>query len=304
MAALRVRVFGKLHMQNGEASVSAFPTRRVEELFGYLLLNQGARHPREKLVDTLWPDIALSNGRASLSTALWRLRGVFNKLGMPADELLTSTRDWISFDPPLSVELDLAEFEQHLATAKSADEVRPREQAYRDAIALYNGQFCEGIYAEWCLLAREQLERHYLHAQGQVMGGLIQRQEYEEAIIIGQEILVHDPLREEVHRAVMRCFWNMGQRARAVRQFQRCARLLQTELQILPMPETISLFRQIVEYLFDALRLDGREAGPYNQELKAAFQTFLAAAEELDSLLDLVEQVQDTPVTVGLAAGQ
>ena len=118
MAALRVSVFGTLQMRNGEASVSAFPTRRVEELFGYLLLNQGARHPREKLVDTLWPDIALSNGRASLSTALWRLRGVFNKLGMPADEVLNSNRDWISFDPPLSVELDLAEFEQHLAVAE------------------------------------------------------------------------------------------------------------------------------------------------------------------------------------------
>ena len=249
---------------------------------------------RSDVVDTLWPDIALSNGRASLSTALWRLRGVFNKLGMPADEVLKSNRDWISFDPPQSVELDLTEFERHLAAAEAADDMMLREHAYRAAIALYRGHFCEGIYAEWCLLAREQLERHYLHAQGQVMGGLIQRQEYEEAIFIGQDILVHDPLREEVHRAVMRCFWNLGQRARAVRQFQRCARLLQTELQILPMPETISLFRQIVEDRFEELRVDGREAGPYNQELKAAFNTFLAAAEDLDSLLDLVEHVEYT----------
>ncbi len=298
MAALRVRVFGKLHMQNGETSLSTFPTRRVEELFGYLLLNQGAQLPREKLVDTLWPDLEFSNGRANLSTALWRLRGVFNKVGMPADEILKSTRDWISFDPPFSVGLDLAEFKHHLATAESAEDIRSREQAYRAATALYAGHFCEGIYAEWCLLAREQLERQYLHAQGQVMGGLIQLREYEEAIIIGQDILLHDPLREEVHRAVMGCFWNLGQRARAVRQFQRCARLLQTELQILPMQETINLYRQIVEDRFDTLRLDGRESGPYNQELKAAFQTFLMAAEDLDTLLDLVERVEKTPVTV------
>ena len=298
MAALRVRVFGKLHMQNGEASISTFPTRRVEELFGYLLLNQGAQLQREKLIDTLWPDLGLSNGRANLSTALWRLRGVFDKVGMPADEVLKGTRDWISFDPPFSVELDLAEFKQHLAAAEAADDLRPREQAYRAATTLYKGQFCEGIYAEWCLMAREQLERQYLHAQGQVMGGLIQLQEYEEAIIIGHDILLHDPLREEVHRAVMRCFWNLGQRARAVRQFQRCARLLQTELQILPMPETINLFREIVEDRLDTLRLDGRESGPYNQELKAAFQTFLMAAEDLDTLLDLVDRVEKTPVTV------
>lgn len=298
MATLRVRVFGKLHIQNGEASVSTFPTRRVEELFGYLLLNQGVQLPREKLVDTLWPDLELSNGRANLSTALWRLRGVFNKLGVPADEVLKSTRDWITFDPPFSVELDLKEFQRHLAAAESAADPRPRQQAFHAATSLYRGQFCEGIYAEWCLLAREQLERQYLHAQGQMMGGLIQHQEYEEAILVGQDILSHDPLREEVHRAIMRCFWNLGQRARAVRQFQRCARLLQTELQILPMPETIQLFREIVEDRFDNLRLDGRGSGPYNHELKAAFQAFMTAAEGLDELLDLVEKVEKVPVTI------
>jgi len=298
MAALRVRVFGKLQLQNGEALVSTFPTRRVEELLSYLLLHQGARHPREKLVDTLWPEIELRNGRASLSTALWRLRTVFAKLGLPADEYLKSTRDWISFDPPQGIDCDLLLFQQHLATAEATPEEKPREQAYRAAIALYDGRFCEGLYAEWCLLAREQVERQYLRALGQLMAGLIQNQAYQEAIIIGQEILLRDPLREEVHRAVMHCFWNMGQRARAVRQFQRCARLLQTELQILPMPETIALFRQMVEDRFDDLPIDGRGTGPYNHELKVAFQAFLVAAEDLDTLLELAEHVQEVPVTV------
>lgn len=298
MAALRVRVFGKLRLQNGEASVSSFPTRRVEELLGYLLLHQGAQHPREQLIDTLWPDMALSNGRASLSTALWRLRNVFNQLGMPADEALQSTRDWVSFDPPQTMELDLVTFQQHLSSAEAASDSKLREESYRAAIALYEGFFCEGIYAEWCLLAREQFERRYLGALGQLMAGLIEGQDYKEAVVLGQEILARDPLREEVHRAVMFCFWKMGQRARAVRQFQRCSRLLQTELQILPMAETIDLFRQIVEERFDAQFVDGREAIPYNPELQAAFQAFVEAAADLDNMLDLVEQDQEEPVTV------
>ena len=80
MANLQVRVFGKLRLQAGQCRVETFPTRRAEELLAYLLIHQRARHSREKLVDTLWPDVPLSNGRASLSTTLWRLRSVFDRL--------------------------------------------------------------------------------------------------------------------------------------------------------------------------------------------------------------------------------
>ncbi len=298
MEALRVRVFGKLHLQKGETHISTFPTRRVEELLGYLLLHQGVRHPREKLVDTLWPDFPLSNGRASLSTALWRLRKVFTQLNLPADKYVQSSRDWIAFDPPEAIEMDLRSFQSYLAEAERAKEEWSCERAYRAAIALYHGQLCEGVYSEWCLLAREQIERHYLRALGRVMSGHIQRQEFEEAIILGKEILQRDPLREEVHRALMRCYWKMGQRPRAVRQFQQCARLLQAELQILPMPETIHLFKRIVEDRLDHIYIDGRDSTPYTQELQAAFHAFLAAAGELDAVLDLVEQNQEAPLTV------
>lgn len=298
MAALRVRVFGKLHLQYGETLVSTFPTRRVEELLGYLLLHQGVQHPREKLVDTLWPDVALSNGRASLSTALWRLRKVIGQLGLPPDDILQSTRDWVAFTTPESTELDLLAFRQLLKQAESKKDILDSEREYRKAIEIYKGQFCEGLYAEWCLLAREQFERYYLRALGQIMFLHMHRREFEEAVVLGRDILNRDPLREEVHRALMRCFWKMGQRPRAVRQFQRCARLLQAELQILPMPETIHLFRHIVEDRLEAFYVEGLDAGPYNKELRLAFNNFLAAADELDALLEVAEKRQEEPVTV------
>lgn len=290
MADLQVRVFGKLRLQSGQVRVETFPTRRAEELLAYLLIHQRARHSREKLVDTLWPGATLSNGRASLSTTLWRLRSVFDRLQLPPADYLQASRDWISLEPSSALESDHSAFEREVLAAERAVDEADRRRRLRRAVKLYRGPFCEGIYAEWCLRERERLERLYLRALGQLMAEHIGQGRYQEAIVAGQSILDRDPLREEVHRALMRCYWKQGQRAAAARQFQLCANLLQQELQILPMPETITLYRDIVEERLD--QLAPGFALPQELELRAAFDNFLNAAEQLNAALDAAE----TPV--------
>jgi DNA-binding SARP family transcriptional activator len=245
------------------------------------------------LVDTLWPDAGISNGRASLSTTLWRLRGVFDRLQVPASDYLHSDRDWISLEPAAALNCDHSDFEQQMLTAERASGDEARQKQFLLASELYRGSFCEGIYAEWCLRERERLERLYLRAQGQLMAGYMRQKRYQEAIDAGQRVLDKDPLREEVHRALMRCYWKLGRRTAAAKQFQRCANLLQQELQILPMPETIALYRGIVEE-----RLQELGAGyvtPGELELQVAYDKFLDAAEQLNSALDTAEVSRREP---------
>lgn len=291
MASLQVHVFGKLRLQHGEARVEAFPTRRVEELLGFLIVRPYTRLTREKLIDTLWPDIPLRNGRASLSTALWRLRKVFDRLKLPAGDFLITNRDWIRFEPSDAYILDLAEFNQHIGEAEQFEDGQKREMALRSAIKLYRGSFCEGIYSEWCLIERERLERSYLRAMGQLMDLLMQRQGFEEAARIGQDILLCDPLREEVHRAVMHCYWKLGRRSKAVGQFQLCARALQAELRILPLPETIALYQEIVNERLVELRINGRGSAISDYGIDKAYEAFLKSVEDLNSLLEKAEEL-------------
>lgn len=297
MTSLQVHVFGKLRLQHGEARVETFPTRRVEELLGFLVVSPHTRHTREKLIDTLWPDIPLRNGRASLSTALWRLRNVFDRLNLPSDDFLITNRDWIRFEPSETVTLDSAKFEQFIGDAERAEDGQKKESALRSAIELYRGSFCEGIYAEWCLLERERLERSYLWAMGQLIVLLMQCQAFEEAARIGQEILQCDLLREEVHRAVMHCYWQLGRRTKAIGQFQLCARALQAELRILPMPETIALYQKIVNERLGELRINGRGPALYKKEIDEAYEAFLQAVEDLNALLDKAEKLPEERVT-------
>jgi DNA-binding SARP family transcriptional activator len=93
----------------------------------------------------------------------------------------------------------------------------------------------------------------------------------------GQLILRHDPLREEIHRQIMRLHWRAGERDRAVRQYHLCREVLAAELGIPPMPETEALFAQIVA--------GAEEVDPPGQP-PAAPPTSASLQEALNSIAD------------------
>jgi DNA-binding SARP family transcriptional activator len=68
----------------------------------------------------------------------------------------------------------------------------------------------------------------------------------ESGIGAGLRLLRQDPLREDVHRYVMRLYASAGQRQLAIRQYDYCRDLLASELDISPMPETEALHQQIL----------------------------------------------------------
>ncbi|MCB1575637.1 MAG: hypothetical protein KDI80_16815, partial [Xanthomonadales bacterium] len=60
-----------------------------------------------------------------------------------------------------------------------------------------------------------------------------------------RELLSLDPLREASHRRLMRLHADLGERSRAIAQYQSCTQLLQSELGIAPSAETRALADEI-----------------------------------------------------------
>jgi DNA-binding SARP family transcriptional activator len=207
---------------------------------------------------------------------------------MSPENILSSSRDWISLTPEQHLLVDATEFETYLDKAENESDENKRFDHLREAVGVYKGVFCEGIYAEWCLIERERLERRYLWALGVLMADLIRKETYEEAISYGKDIVKQDPLREEVHRALMFGFWKSGDSASGIRQFQACARLMQEELGVLPLPETIDLYRRIVDDRVNAT-FDRPPRSDRHQQLKAAYDDFQSAAANLESLMTIDE---------------
>jgi DNA-binding SARP family transcriptional activator len=118
--------------------------------------------------------------------------------------------------------------------------------ALERALDLYAGDLLPGCYDEWVMPERRRLETLFVGALEWLMRDHERRGLLVSGIRAGLRLLRHDPLREDVHRYVMRLYASAGQRQLAIRQYDYCRDLLASELDISPMPETEALHRQIV----------------------------------------------------------
>ncbi len=250
MSVLHISLFGSVRIAHGGWSSEAKVTRTAQVLLAYLLLYRHRAHPREVLAGLFWGDRSENRARNCLSTALWRLRCALEPEGIPRGTyLVTTPAGEIGFNRESDHWLDVAVFEEQTDQvltkpihAVDAADVCKLEHA----LQLYDGDLLEGFYDDWALRERERLRLLYLDSLAYLMRCYKHHGVYEESLVCGRRILDHDPLREEIHREVMRLYLASGQRALAVQQYGACCEILAAELGIPPMEETQALYAQIV----------------------------------------------------------
>ena len=95
------------------------------------------------------------------------------------------------------------------------------------------------------LRERERLRSLFVQGQIHLLHHYTHRAAWEQRLACAQNILNFEPLREEIHRKMMRLYFKNGQRAQALRQYEQCREILASELDVLPMEETQILYAQI-----------------------------------------------------------
>jgi DNA-binding SARP family transcriptional activator len=162
---------------------------------------------------------------------------------------LTTPSGEIGFDFDSDHWLDIDVFEEKIkqgmarpVPAMDAADARALEEAQ----SLYTRELLEECYGEWVFRERERLNLLYLNSLARLMRYYEYHENYEQSLGCGQKILAIDPLREQVHRHIMRLYMKCGQRALAVQQYEACRAVLAEELHIPPMAETQALRDEIV----------------------------------------------------------
>ena len=295
MSQLHARGFGGLELTGNGLAIQSYPTRHVEELLGYLLLNQHQAYSRDNLIELLWPHEPSENSRGRLSTVLWRLRGIFSRLGINANSIIQTNRDHITFAPSEPLPFDVESFEHQLDLAWAAREDTAKMAALARAVDLYKGDLFTGIYGDWCLIERERLSQKHLQAQGELMHCHIHQNNFAMAIELGQSILANDPLREEVHRDLIFCYGRLGRRAEAAAQFQLCMDYLMLELKVYPMPDTVSIYQQIMTTsMSESFPVSNRDLYERANRANAAFQQ---ASNRLVKILNEIENLNSVTIS-------
>ena len=246
---VRVSLLGPLQIEIGGRPVEGLQCTKVQELLGFLLLRRDRSHSRESLAALLWEESEPGQERRRLRQTLWRLRSALAAAGEAGDTPLElAGTDWIHLRPRADLWLDVEALDR---AYQEAEEVpghrlgRDVVERIRSAIALYRGEFIEGLYCEWCLFERERLNHRYVVLLDKMMSYCLAHGECEQGIEYGGRILSEDRARECTHHALMRLYYLAGDRTAALRQYQRCVEALEEELGVAPARPIVELFEQI-----------------------------------------------------------
>lgn len=202
-------------------------------LFALLALRAGREVERAWLAVTLWPDAEEETGLYYLRRELHRLR---KALGAAGSRIQAPTSRVLLLDLD-TADLDVLEFDRLGKSREEADLIR--------AATLYRGPLLEGCGEEWALGERENRELIFLRALDQLAEISLSRGDWKGAIGTLRRIVATDPLRESVHRSLIRAYASDGDVAAARQAYRNLRLLLHRELNVAPDQETIELVAQI-----------------------------------------------------------
>jgi predicted ATPase/DNA-binding SARP family transcriptional activator/Flp pilus assembly protein TadD len=284
---LQIHLFGhlRLYVDGQAAKFAALP--KTLPLWGYLLLNRRVAIPRDSLAAVFWPDVSESEARANLRRHLHELRRVLPPAPAGHPWLLSDTFT-IQWNEAADYWLDVAEFERLCAG----------DEHLAEAVTLYTGELLPSVYDDWIFIERERLRDLFFGALGRLVQRSRSRHDLPQAIAYAQQILNHDPVREDVVRELMVLRYELGDRAGAFQEYRQFERRLQEELGVSPMPETVSLYQAIAEGQLSrsaAAAPIAARAGPATapaappNNLPAPLTSFIGRETELATLERLLE---------------
>src|SRR5690349_2480289 len=112
-ARCRIELLGGLRVLQGGRAVTRFRTEKTAALLGYLAYHLDRRHPRETLIELLWPEDDQDTSRHKLSVALSSLRQELEPPGVADGAVLVAERHSVGLSPA-AVTTDVVEFEAGL----------------------------------------------------------------------------------------------------------------------------------------------------------------------------------------------
>src|SRR5690348_6099027 len=108
--SIRIEMFGGLRIVRDAQVIARFQTQKTGALLAYLACHRDRQHPREELMELLWPDTEPTAGRNRLKQALSVLRAQLEPGDTPTGTVLRADRASVSLSAA-QVTTDVAEFE-------------------------------------------------------------------------------------------------------------------------------------------------------------------------------------------------
>lgn len=247
---LQVRMLGRFQLElNGSVlSDQANRQKKVWLLLAYMIFNRQRRLLQENYLELLQgaglEESADPAGK--LKALLYRARATLNQLEESAGhQWIIRKNATYAWNTDVPMVLDTEEFEALVRKASAAGTEEERLELYRQALALYGGDFLPRLNMEpWAMPIAAYYHQMYLDAVGEALTILEARQLWAESAALCAAALKVEPYSETLYQSLMRCRIAAGDRPGAVHAYEEMSELLFETFGVMPSDESRALYRE------------------------------------------------------------
>jgi len=240
---LQVSLLGEQAITGAGTGTRARSSRAVA-LVAFLAAHAGSPQPRQRIAGLFWPDSTDAQALTNLRRELHQLRQVL--AGEPSLVVTSTDLCWRDTE---TCRVDLRVFDVErgaaLAAAAGGDDDGVLEHAAR-AIAEYRGDLLPGVYDDWALEIRSEVERQCVSLCDLLATTRARNGDLPGAVDVARRRIQLQPLEEVGYRTLMLLQADLGDRAGAVSTYHHCASVLERELGVVPDPATRQTFQRLM----------------------------------------------------------
>ena len=281
---LRVSLLGEQSITDEGTGVRARSSRAIA-LIGFLVIRAGSPQARQRIAGLFWPDSADAQALTNLRRELHQLRQILSD----EPSLVVTSRDLCWCDTgTCQVDVRAFDLERGAALEAAAAGVDDGVLAHgARALAHYGGDLLPGVYEDWVLEARSELERQCVDLCDLVCAVRARHGDLTGAVDAARRRIALQPLEEGGYRTLMQLLADLGDRAGAVSTYHHCASVLERDLAITPDRATRQAFERLMARSGSAPEGIRPQAGPPPGRSGIASARLVGRSRELSVLQDL-----------------
>jgi len=247
----RIYLTGRLFVEANDSFIEQrmFPGRQGRLAFVYLVSERLRPVPRDELADAIWPRELPQGWEGALSAVVSKIRALLKQLGPAVAEITIGAGSYqlqLRDDPWIDLEVAQSSIDEAEGLIRSGL-VKGAWGPANVAAAIARRPILPREDAEWVERRRRALQDIHLRSLECLSEIALLNGEHPLAAQFAAEAVEIEPFREAGYRRLMRACDAMGNRAEALRVYDRCRRLLADELGVDPSPETEAVYLALIE---------------------------------------------------------
>lgn len=249
-ALLRIYLTGEVQVEHGQVLLRepALVGRQGRLVFVYLVMERERAVDQAELAELLWPQGVPPSFTAALSAIISKLRASLAGLGLTRSNVISSAFGCYQLRLPPGAWVDLEAAAEALHLAEGALLAGKPGAAYGPgviAVTITKRPFLPGENGEWVERRRGEQSQTLVRALDCLSQACCAHGETELAIKHAREAVRLEPFRESGYLRLMKLLAGRGDRAEAIRVYERCRALLASELGVRPTSEVEALHGEL-----------------------------------------------------------